>query len=257
MHSFFVILSVRQDEQKDILLLATLAFLVSLFAGILGGIVAKRWDDLTEEKIIVARGMSAYRSLQLQLNRIISLETRVRLYLHRFCDEENRWEVTNEVIKTYLEEIVHETLALEMETINSIESWVDIIPTSRISETINRIRELKGKYLDSLSVLEQVNIDLEESRERPDTEIEKLRTEKEQLFKELLETRTNLTALENMSGVPIVSGSLLTGTAHSTRYESDSDILQHFDRKLYLDFEQLDPDAMRYIINPSSDDDDE
>src|SRR5258708_39095705 len=89
--------------QSDKTVVATLTFLVSLFSGILGGIVAKRWDDITQEKIIETRGKLANRGLNLLLSNVIAMERRVRLYLQRYTDLGYKKNVSSEVLKTYFE----------------------------------------------------------------------------------------------------------------------------------------------------------
>ena len=52
---------------KNILTILTL--FISLFSAILGGVLANKWAEITEAKVLVTRGKSAIRSLKLILIR--------------------------------------------------------------------------------------------------------------------------------------------------------------------------------------------
>lgn len=213
-----VLLSVVLIRQSDVIIISILTFLVALFSGVLGGIVAKRWDDLTEEKVIVARAKAANRSLQLLLGSVIALERRVRLYIQRNSDTSNKSKITEEVIKTYLEEIVVDSVALEEKVINSIEDWTDILPNLEVKTVLNLIRELNGNYSSTLSQLEQVNTALQETKDRSDANVKKLEEEKSEIQKELSRIRKELREKSLQVGVPTISGSLITGSSVLSQY---------------------------------------
>ena len=59
-----VALGILITRQENVTYIAILTVLMSIFSGILGGIIAKRWDDLNEEKKVVTKGKSAIRNLQ-------------------------------------------------------------------------------------------------------------------------------------------------------------------------------------------------
>lgn len=203
-------------RQSDVIIISTFTFLVSLSSGILGGIVAKRWDDQTEEKIIVARAKSANRSLQLLLSSAIALERRVRLYIQRYNNSSYKKKITSEVIKTYLEEIVEDSLSLEEKVINCIEDWKDILPDLDIKPVINLIRELNGNYASALAQLEQVNLSLQETKDKSEAgeaNIKKLSEEKNEIRNKLLHIEKDLREQSSQFGVPSISGSLITGSS--------------------------------------------
>ena len=203
-------------RQSDVTIISTFTFLVSLSSGILGGIVTKRWDDQTEEKIIVARAKSANRSLQLLLSSAIALERRVRLYIQRYNNSSYKKKITSEVIKTYLEEIVEDSLSLEEKVINSIEDWKDILPDLDIKPVINLIRELNGNYASALAQLEQVNLSLQETKDKSEAgeaNIKKLSEEKNEIRNKLLHIEKDLREQSSQFGVPSISGSLITGSS--------------------------------------------
>ncbi len=208
-----ILLSIVLIRQSDVVIISILTFLVSLFSGVLGGIVAKRWDDLTEEKVIVARAKSANRSLQLLLSSVIALERRVRLYIHRHNDSTYKSEITSEVIKTYLEEIVEDSLSLEEKVINSIEDWKDILPNLDVATVINLIRELNGNYANAMAQLEQVNLSLQETKDKSEADVKKLNEEKSEIKKELFRIHKELQEKSLQFGVPSISGSLITGSS--------------------------------------------
>jgi len=207
-----IILLIVVTRQTDVVIIAILTFLVSLFSGVLGGIVAKRWDDITEEKVIVARAKSANRSLQLLLGSVISLERRVRLYIQRHNDTQYKNRITPEVIRTYFEEIVEDCLSLEEEVINSIEDWKDILPKLDLKTVLDLIRELNANYSNALAQLEQVNTSLQETKDKSESEVYKLKEEKEEIKKDLLRIQKELLDKSMQVGVPTISGSLITGS---------------------------------------------
>ena len=195
----------------NVILVATVTFLVSLFSGVLGGIIARRWDDITQEKEIMARGKSANRSLQLLLSSLISIERRVRLYLQRYNDEEYNKKIYPEVIKTYFEEVIEECASLEENVINSIEDWTDILPNVEIKTVLNFIRDLKSKYNDASAQLEQVNIDLREIRNKSEEEISELNKRRIDITEELSRIKKELRKKSAQIGVPSISESLIAG----------------------------------------------
>lgn len=218
-----VFLSIVLIRQSDVVIISILTFLVSLFSGVLGGIVAKRWDDLTEEKVIVARAKSANRSLQLLLSSVIALEKRVRLYIHRHNDSSYKRQITPEVVKTYLEEIIEDSLGLEEKVINSIEDWKDILPNLEVKTVINLIRELNGNYTNTLAQLEQVNLSLQETKDKSEADVKRLNEEKSEIKKELFRIQRELQEKSIQFGVPSISGSLITGS--STLFSTSSPTL--------------------------------
>jgi hypothetical protein len=201
--------------QPDKIVVAILTFLVSLFSGILGGIVAKRWDDISQEKVIETRGKLANRGLNLLLSNVIGMERRVRLYLQRYTDSKYKKYVSSEVLKTYFEEIVEKCVILEENVINSIEDWTDILPDAEIKSVVDLMRDLKEKYSNSVSELEKVNNSLQETREKTGNEIDKLKAEKKKITEELTRIEGELRDKTRQVGIPAISGSLITGSTAS------------------------------------------
>ena len=198
--------------QTDLVIIAIFTFLVSLFSSVLGGIIAKRWDDLTEEKVIVARAKSAHRSLELLLSSVITLERRVRQYSERHTSLKYKEQITPEVIKTYLEEIVEDCVGLEEKVINSMEDWKDILPNLEVKTVLNLIRELNGNYDIAQTQLADVNASLKETKDKSEEEVNKLVKEKKELSKELSRIQKELREKSILVGVPTISGSLISGS---------------------------------------------
>ena len=198
-------------NQTNVVLMATSAFLISLFSGVLGAIVVKRLDSITEENLIVARGNSAYRSMQLLLNSVISLERRVRLYLQRFNNKEYNKRITPEVINTYFEEVVEECVDLEEKVINSIEYWADIVPDVEIKPVLNHIREMKIEFYEKSAQLDQVNDELRKTKNKSDKEIRELTIGRIDITEELSRIKKELLKSSSQIGVPLISDSLIAG----------------------------------------------
>lgn len=197
--------------QTDKTVITILTFIISLSSGILGGILGKRWEDLTEERVIVARGKSAIRDLKLLLGSVVSLESRVRQY--------QKWHSSNiqkkscqsyEIIKVHLEEIVERCNTLEEQAINSIENWTDVIPEANISTQIGVITDLKEKVKSLDTDLDTLNLELAETKNKSQEETIKIREEKRKKEKELLEARQELRekAISFSPGITTGSGLL-------------------------------------------------
>src|SRR5258706_2720185 len=78
---FFV--SSNRTAGSDPALIAILNVLLTLSSGLLGGIVAKYWLDVSETTVLVARGKTAIRSLKLLLNNIDAFEKTADHYIKR------------------------------------------------------------------------------------------------------------------------------------------------------------------------------
>ena len=198
-------------DQSNVIVIAVSAFLVSLFSGVLGGIVVKRLDVITEEKLINAKGNSAYSSLQLLLSSVISLERRVQQYYHRVNDREYSKRINPEVINTYLEEVIGECVHLEEKVIDAMDYWTDVVPEAEIKPVLHLIRELKIEFNEESARLEQVNQDLKESRNKNRDEINGLTLGKQVIMEDLTRLKKELLKKSAQIGVPAISESLIAG----------------------------------------------
>lgn len=206
--SVFVIL---QFYYFDLILNAIFSILISLSAGILGGIATKRWENLTEEKIITNKGRSAIRNLWHILGGISLIKRRVDVYRSRYEDETYKTNISEEVIKTYLEEIIEKCFNTEVEVLNSIEDWSDILPEfADVKPKIAEIQELNNRYNNLMEHAEQLDEELEQPEEKTEDEIKKLKKEKNELRREIVRLRNELKEKSSQLGTPLFTGSVIT-----------------------------------------------
>jgi hypothetical protein len=197
-------------NQSDRLLIALLTVLVSIASGIIGGIVTKKWDEVTGEAVLVARGKAAIRSLKLLLANTVSLERRVRLYLSRY-NRARKDRAKSDLVPTYLEDVIERCGILEEEVLSSIENWTDIIPEADVRTQIGLISDLKIR-VDVLSQeAKALASELVESKGRSEKEIEALKVEKAQKGAELAKARRELAGRTLDIGAPLSSGSYQPG----------------------------------------------
>jgi hypothetical protein len=107
--------------QSDKTISAVLSLGVTVSSGLLGGVLAHRWAENTEAQVLVARGHSAIRNLRLLMGTVRSIESRIRVYLSRLASDS----CSQEVVRTYLEEVLQGCVTLHEETINAVENWTD------------------------------------------------------------------------------------------------------------------------------------
>lgn len=179
-----------------------LNLLVTLTSGLLGGIFANKWINLTETRVIEVRAKSAIRSLKLILISIGNLENRSHVFLERLYKEHNGYELN----KNNLEEIIEKCNILEEEIMSSMEDWTDIIPeVENIKSQIGFISNLKLDVVDK-----QIEIrKLQEESERKETVAADNLKLKEQLMskeKELNSLKSKLNAAEFKISSGLLSG---------------------------------------------------
>jgi hypothetical protein len=208
-----IVLLNYSSKQTDPTIANTFFLISSAITGLFGGILAKKWDDLTQETTISVRAKSAVRNLKLVLNRSIEIEKRVNLYIKRI-DEKYQTKNNLEVLSTFFEEIVGQIIAIEEFIINSIQDWTDIRPEADLRPFIDLINEYKNKAIEIQTTLDNVIRELESSKEttaEEKQEKESLRKERDTLLSKLneLHSKSNLSALK--AGVPNMSGSIISG----------------------------------------------
>lgn len=214
--------------QTDPKVVSFITIILSIITGLLGGVLSKRWDDYTQEKVIVTRAKSANRSLQLLLSRSVSLEKRIRTYSYRYQDKTYYKKLTKEVITTYFEEIIDEFFSLEEEIVNSIEDWVDIIPYADVKNQILEMRKIKEDFITKQIALEKINTALKEENEKTQEEKRILEKEKFTIEKELEILSVELHKKDLQSSVPFLSGSLLTNSSGTNPSLYDSPDIPNF-----------------------------
>jgi hypothetical protein len=200
-----IYLSVVLVGQEDGEVVAIFTAILSITSGILGGLLGKKWDDLTTETVIEARGKSAVRDLKILLRSIATLESSVHEYLEEFnaiVEDDQQPKLT----EIYLREIIRDCNSIEEQVINATESWIDVVPEmADIHTQIGMITDLKEKYSSLEEDYESVNIELEAIRNESDEEVAALKSEKRKIERELQETRTELRRKVRGSGLTFAS----------------------------------------------------
>jgi len=187
-----VLLTNLLTAQKDATIQGILTLLISVCSGIIGSVITKRLDEFTEGKIIVARAKTASRNLQNQFQNVLALENRVRTYLKRLTDTEYSKQISQEVVKTYFEEIIENCLSLQERVLYSLDDWKDVLPDLDISKAINHIRDLQRRIEEFAQQNEQLDQELKDSINKSSIEIEQLQAEKEKNEKKVALLQTEL-----------------------------------------------------------------
>ena len=164
----FIHYSAQIEDKKT---LAIIAVIISLVSGVLGGVIANRWAQMTELKVLVARGKSAIRSLKLILLNISNIEKRTKEYIVRI-DKENK---ECKLIISNFEEVIEKCNILEEEIISSIENWTDIIPeVANLKTQIGLISEMKLRQAELEGDISSLNEKIETIKEEGSKEKEEL-----------------------------------------------------------------------------------
>jgi len=198
----FIIYSTNSNANyKNVLAIFTLV--ISLLSGLLGGVIANRWAQMTELKVLVARGKSAIRGLKLILLNISNIEKRTKDYII-VLEKENK---EYKLITSNFEEVIEKCNILEEEVISSIENWTDIIPeVANLKTQIGLISDMKIKQVDlekDISQLQQeiLNVKTEEGKQKE--ALEKKLVAKES---ELSNTKDKLKDAERKIETSLLSG---------------------------------------------------
>jgi|GEM_PF-815913 len=196
-------------DNKSFIPLITL--IISLVSGLLGGIIANRWAQMTELKVLVARGKSAVRSLKLVLLNISNVEKRTKEYINSI-DNKN---IEYKLIISNFEEVIEKCNILEEEIISSIENWTDIIPEVEDFKTqIGLISNMKTKQaeleIDILNLTHQItNVETEGTKQNE--ELQKMLADKET---DLIKTKKKLKEAESKVNTSLLGG--LTSVTNSS-----------------------------------------
>ena len=197
-------------QTKETSLIALFTLIISLISGLLGGIIANRWAQMTELKVLVARGKSAIRSLKLILLNISNIEKRTKEYI-ACVDKDNK---EHKLIISNFQEVIEKCNILEEEVISSIENWTDIIPeVGNLKTQIGLVSEMKLRQAelesDILDLNQQITTVKEEESKQKD-ELQKKLSEKEN---ELSKTKQKLQVVESQINKSVLSG--LTGPSNA------------------------------------------
>ena len=208
-----ILLGIGLARQTDPTVIAVLTVVVTLTAGLCGGVLAYRWNELNEEKVIVARGRSAIRGLKLLLVNLASLDKRVCEYLNRNNAEEQREKLTAEIIRTYLEEVIGRCKVLEEEVLSSIENWTEVLPEADIKTQIGIITELNAQVSQLAQDIKKLEADKEQIEDQSQEEAVELRKEIKEKERQLEKTKRELREKNiDFGGVSIASGAVGLGT---------------------------------------------
>lgn len=217
--STVVIINISNQQSSESVK-SLLNILISLFSGLLGGIVSKRWSDYNDEKVIIARGTTAIRSLKLLLLNIAAVESRVKEYILRL----NKTYPDYELVKNSFEEVIEKCNIIEEEGLSSIENWTDIIPDANIKTQIGSLTEMKNEKTKLELQLSEMNKQLTDDKKINEKEKDVLKSQISSKENELKKVRADLAEKEKklnnsvLSGLNIVSGSYLGKIIDSNYY---------------------------------------
>lgn len=192
-------------------LLGTFTLMVSLISGVLGGLWTTRWQRLDDERVTVARGRVAVRSLKLLLGNINALDRRAKEYLRR-CGSED-----NPPVATYLEEVIERCGVLEEEALSSIENWTDVIPEADIRTQIGVISELRLEIDAIKDDREKLQEELEDIKGRSEEREQVLRAQIEEKERKETELRRKL-SVQSLRGLNQGLGALSGGSLLSSNF---------------------------------------
>jgi hypothetical protein len=196
------------DVELDPFVDAIFTILISIFSGGIGAIISDKLTAIREEGILVTRGKSAIRGLELLLEHLSALEKRIAYFAQAVHEEapENKLVIEN----SYGEFLGH-CNSLQEEAVNAIEEWQDIIPEAANSKTrIGLISRLKAeKQAEHERLIREVS----ELQAQLDDEKERSEEEKEKLLKKLREKESQLSrATIDLHDTELVSDYSLDGS---------------------------------------------
>jgi len=177
---------------------AILTVAATICSGVVGGLIASKWGEHTERQVLVARGRSAIRNLRLLLSSVGTTEKRVETYVRRLTEPG----CNNDLVKTYLEEVLERCTILHDEAISAVENWTDIIPD--ITTQIGKIGELQSKISADTVEISALRDELKDRRDRSETANQAAEVRLRELQRALEQARTELDARRSILGEPYV-----------------------------------------------------
>lgn len=184
-------------QQQEKLLISTFSVLGSLFLSVACSIWYKRWLDINERSLLVARGVSAIRNLGQLMNQVDALKKRVETYLAR-CSGEGQ-DQSSQLVQVYFEETVEKCSIIGKAVIDAIENWTDVIPEANINEQVGTISALHtelaaltSRYNELAREKDQVMEEMEAARRSSSQESRELRQKLAELNAELDKTKAQL-----------------------------------------------------------------
>jgi hypothetical protein len=201
---FILLYSSNNVADKNIQSFMTIV--ISVVSSLLGGIVAHRWAEKTELKVLITRGSSAIRSLKLISFNINKISDRTKVYIQSL-DQDNK--EYKHVFSNY-QEMIEKCNILAEEVISSIENWTDIIP--EVENVKSQIGNISDKIVEGDSIAKELGIlkiKLSESQDQlseGSKENEELKISISEKENELIKIRKELRVAENKYNTSILSG---------------------------------------------------
>ncbi len=220
---FLGIVLVSLEDPKNAPVAAALALMIAVVSCVVGAISYNKWTQASSQKAASARGEATVRSLNLVLRNINALHGRTQQYLDRHNDEGYRKSISEEVIKTYLEEISRTLVVLQEETISSIENWADVVPEADIRSQLGMITSLTREVSLEAEELEQMKRTFREEK-TPSEE------EKKELAERIRQKEANLAELRKELAhthvkYPQIGGALSANTIYAARLTAGTSTL--------------------------------
>lgn len=214
-------LTILSVSQANALISSVLTLIISILAGIVGALWYDKWTARNAERMLLARGKVAVRSLKLLLGQVISLDDRVQVYARRLRSENLSASVTEAVIMTYFEEVIGRCGLLQDDTVGSIENWIDIVPEADVKTDIGAIRRLKEDAVQQTLEVERLRSALQESEGRS-------QLEQRELEARLREKESALSKLhKELDDKRLFSGITVAGTASPFELVPIGELLLH------------------------------
>lgn len=195
--------NINTGDKGNKTIITVITTIISIITGLLGGVIANKWAELTEIKVMVARGKSAIRGLKLILLNVANIEKRTKEYIGNISEENSEYKL----IRSTYEEVIEKCNIVEEEIISAIENWTDILPEAANFKTeIGLVSNLKQHQVALGCEIDKLNEDIKNLQQSESDEKEKLQEKLKQKEEELSNTRKKLRDKENELNKSIFSG---------------------------------------------------
>lgn len=134
------------------LILTIIIMVISLLSSLLGGFFMKKWGDLYKTRMLIARGYTTIRNINLLLSHIFSIKKRVSLYICRL----NREELNYDLLRSHFEEVAERCNNLFEDAVNTIENWQDVIPEANLKQQIAQVANIQKELNNRLDDLKDL-----------------------------------------------------------------------------------------------------
>lgn len=199
--------------------MSVITVIISVFSGLLGSLITNEWTKLTEAGILVTRGKSAIRGLNLLVLNIASVEARIARFL---ADLEHSERHEDPLARGRYEELTRRCHTLQEEALNSIEEWTDIIPEADVKTQIGLLSQLKGEGEGLHRKIAALNEEMggiqeadEQEKQALAEKLEATERKYEDVQRQLRDKESQLTA-SGLGGIGLAGGSYtIHGSAHT------------------------------------------